>query len=144
MTLLHHCSGKPHTLCSWTDEAFPSRYTSLATHAPWPHHLQQQWGSGRNHLPFCQCGEKQHANWAHQGSEVCIRLQAGLEMLVIVYEAINRHQTTAQPSFGKWGKRYSLATRCRKSKSHFPSFSSSFEPGLMHSSDCPSSCTFLP
>lgn len=53
---------------------------------PWLHHLQRQWDSGSNHLPFCQCGEKQHANWAYQSLEVRIRLQAKLEMLVIVYE----------------------------------------------------------
>lgn len=37
--------------------------------------------------------------------------QAELKMLVIVYEVINRHQPTAQPSFGKWGKRYSPVMR---------------------------------
>lgn len=57
---------------------------------------------------------------------------------------INRHQTTAQPSFGKWGKSYSPVPRCSKSKSHFLSFSGNFEPGLTHSGDCHSSYTFLP
>lgn len=144
LTTLHHYSRQPHTPCTWADEAFPPRDTSLATHAPWLHHLQRQWDSGSNHLPFCQRGEKQHANWAYQSLEVRIRLQAKLEMLVIVYEVMNRHQTTAQTSFGKWGKRYSPVSRCSKSKSHSPSFSSNFEPGLTHSGDCPSSCTFLP
>lgn len=134
-------SRQPHTPCTRADEAFSSRDTSPASYALWLHHLQE-WGSGRNHLPFCQCGEKQHANWAQQRLEICIRLQAELQMLIIGYGVINRHQTTAQPSFGKWGKRYSPVTRCSKSKSHSPSFSSNFEPGLMHSGDCPSSCTF--
>lgn len=49
------------------------------------------------------------------------------------WEVINRHQTTAQASSGKWGKRYSPVTRCSKSKSHSLSFSSIIESGLMHS-----------
>lgn len=143
MTILHPYSRPSYPmLLSWWSFSFQIHQPSYL--CSWPHHLQQHWGSGRNHLPFCQCGEKQHANWAHQRLKVCIKLQAELEMLVIVYEVINRHQTTAQPSFGKWRKRYSPVTRCSKSKSHFPSFSRNFEPGLMHSSDCPSSCTFLP
>lgn len=47
--------------------------------------------------------------------EVCTGLptaqQVEFEVLVIMYEAVNRYQTTVQPSSGKWEEKHFAVTK---------------------------------